>query len=155
MKQFDHYLYLCKLQDDKEAWRLFRQNLRALEYTHGLNVIHRDLKPSNVFLTTTMSTGGTDTEKGVVGDVKLGDFGLAVEKTRRNAELKTINASLAPISEVFSEADASVGTTARSFSFSRSNTYSSVTGGVGTFYYRYWYHHSHAITSTALSTARS
>lgn len=51
--------------DDIEAWRLFRQILEGLAYIHNEGMIHRDLKPSNIFLDAN-------------GDVKIGDFGLAV-----------------------------------------------------------------------------
>ncbi|KAI8850311.1 kinase-like domain-containing protein, partial [Chytridium lagenaria] len=47
-----------------EAWRLFRQVLEGLGYLHSLGVIHRDLKPSNLFMDS-------------LGNVKIGDFGLA------------------------------------------------------------------------------
>ena len=43
---------------------LFRQLIEALSFVHAKGVIHRDIKPSNVLLRD--------------GDVRLGDFGLAV-----------------------------------------------------------------------------
>ncbi len=45
---------------------LFRQICEALVFIHARNVIHRDIKPANIFLDN-------------MGDVKLGDFGLATD----------------------------------------------------------------------------
>ncbi|KAJ3151444.1 hypothetical protein HK101_001885, partial [Irineochytrium annulatum] len=50
--------------ETEEAWRLFRQVLEGLAYLHSIGVIHRDLKPSNLFIDS-------------LGNVKIGDFGLA------------------------------------------------------------------------------
>ncbi|KAJ2815705.1 eukaryotic translation initiation factor 2-alpha kinase, partial [Coemansia furcata] len=50
--------------DEKECWRLFAQILDGLNHIHQRGVIHRDLKPVNTFLDG-------------VGDIKIGDFGLA------------------------------------------------------------------------------
>lgn len=52
-----------------QKWKITRQVLEALAYIHGRGVIHRDIKPLNILI---------DAE----GNVKLGDFGLAVEKQR-------------------------------------------------------------------------
>lgn len=51
--------------DREECWRLFRQVIEGLCHLHAQGMIHRDLKPGNIFLDTN-------------GDVKIGDFGLAV-----------------------------------------------------------------------------
>eukprot|EP01113_Clastostelium_recurvatum_P042340 TRINITY_DN6857_c0_g1_i2.p1 TRINITY_DN6857_c0_g1~~TRINITY_DN6857_c0_g1_i2.p1 ORF type:complete len:1461 (+),score=371.59 TRINITY_DN6857_c0_g1_i2:29-4411(+) len=51
--------------DDDEIWKLFRQILEGMAYVHSQGIIHRDLKPSNIFFDS-------------CGDIKLGDFGLAV-----------------------------------------------------------------------------
>ncbi|KAI8909361.1 kinase-like domain-containing protein [Powellomyces hirtus] len=53
--------------DDEEGWRLFRQVLEGLAHIHSQGMIHRDLKPSNVFLDAN-------------GNVKIGDFGLALAR---------------------------------------------------------------------------
>ena len=51
-------------KEPKFIWRVFRQILEGLHYIHGQKIIHRDLKPENIFLDS-------------VGDIKIGDFGLA------------------------------------------------------------------------------
>lgn len=51
-------------KEPKFIWRIFGQILEGLHYIHGQKIIHRDLKPENIFLDT-------------VGDIKIGDFGLA------------------------------------------------------------------------------
>jgi len=52
-----------------EALGITQQICAALEHAHNNDIVHRDLKPGNVWLTTS-------------GDVKLGDFGLAVSLDR-------------------------------------------------------------------------
>jgi hypothetical protein len=51
---------------------LVREVLEALVYIHSSHLIHRDLKPANIFLKN--------------GEVKVGDFGLAVGATERDAQ---------------------------------------------------------------------
>lgn len=53
--------------DPPEIWRLFRQIVEGLVHIHAQGMMHRDLKPSNIFLDSN-------------GDVKIGDFGLAVTR---------------------------------------------------------------------------
>ncbi|BGP13397.1 hypothetical protein JCM10213_008556 [Rhodosporidiobolus nylandii] len=48
-----------------DSWRLLFQILSAMLHFTSLNILHRDLKPSNIFID-------------VKGDVRIGDFGLAV-----------------------------------------------------------------------------
>jgi len=54
--------------DPDEIWRMFRQISEAIDFLHSKNVIHRDIKPANIFI---------DSQ----GNIKLGDFGLAVKRT--------------------------------------------------------------------------
>lgn len=51
-------------EDENQVWRLLRQICEGLAHIHKNAVIHRDLKPSNIFIDS-------------IGDVKIGDFGLA------------------------------------------------------------------------------
>lgn len=53
-----------------EKTKMIKQILEALSYIHEQNLIHRDLKPSNIFL-----------DKNFI--VKLGDFGLATTKEKK------------------------------------------------------------------------
>ncbi|KAG0146222.1 hypothetical protein CROQUDRAFT_92989 [Cronartium quercuum f. sp. fusiforme G11] len=53
--------------EEEQVWRIARQIISGMAYFTSLNVIHRDLKPSNIFLD-------------AKGDVRIGDFGLAVNQ---------------------------------------------------------------------------
>ena len=134
--------------------------MEALEYIHGLNVIHRDLKPSNVFLTKTRSTSGRSFSSGgikshnnnnnnnksypkeniVIGDVKLGDFGLAVDKGRRENKI-VVNNLISAQNDTLELVDVersghSKCSLPTADTSSKLNTHSSLTGKVGSFYYR-------------------
>ncbi|KAK3601770.1 hypothetical protein CHS0354_016132 [Potamilus streckersoni] len=97
-----------ELYRDVDAfWRLLKQILSGLEYIHDQGIIHRDINPSNIFLTDTMC-------------IKIGDFGLATTKTRKNIlESKYF---------LESEKDESDGASVQN----TSEEYSSLSGGVGT-----------------------
>ncbi|POW06187.1 hypothetical protein PSTT_09072 [Puccinia striiformis] len=61
------------IESDRHIWRISRQILSGIAYFTSLNVIHRDLKPSNIFLD-------------VQGEVRIGDFGLAVNQNGGEVE---------------------------------------------------------------------
>ncbi|KAL8287446.1 hypothetical protein RQP46_003304 [Phenoliferia psychrophenolica] len=54
-------------ESEVDSWKHMFQILSAMLHFTSLNIIHRDLKPSNIFLD-------------VKGDVRIGDFGLAVNQ---------------------------------------------------------------------------
>lgn len=72
--------------EEEEAWRLFRQIVEGLHHVHSQGMIHRDLKPGNIFLDTN-------------GDVKIGDFGLAIGDEDDLENLKTPNGSRTKLNE--------------------------------------------------------
>lgn len=59
-----------------------RQLLEGLAYIHQQGIIHRDLKPGNIFLD-------------AHGDLKIGDFGLALGDARRLHNLQSTASLLA------------------------------------------------------------
>ena len=70
--------------DPPEIWRLFRQIVEGLVHIHAQGMMHRDLKPSNIFLDSN-------------GDVKIGDFGLAVTRTESAVHAGTNGRSDSPM----------------------------------------------------------
>lgn len=94
--------------EEEETWRLFRQIVEGLSYLHSQGMIHRDLKPGNVFLDTN-------------GDVKIGDFGLAVGNDRERERLaSTSTPTLTP------------STTTTTTAAAASDDVDTLTGGIGT-----------------------
>ncbi|VEU40406.1 unnamed protein product [Pseudo-nitzschia multistriata] len=119
---------------DSDVWRLVRQIVEALVYIHDRRIIHRDLKPGNIFL---------DSE----GNIRLGDFGLAT--TRRQDHSRASpgpdDAEELPPDEreVLYEAMEGLGVLlgentilSRSVVSHTSGGGESLTGGVGTTFYR-------------------
>ena len=58
---------------EREAARVFRPLLKALNHIHEQNIIHRDIKPGNILFTKE-------------GDIKLIDFGIAITAYQKNQE---------------------------------------------------------------------
>jgi eukaryotic translation initiation factor 2-alpha kinase 4 len=130
----ENHFQNCK-EDD--IWRVIRQIVEALAYLHSQQLIHRDLKPSNGTSLSLMLGDSTyhfdvvflDSE----GNIKLGDFGLAT-KNRQHAvnEVPELGHKLLDAIEdirpllgepaISSNTDVSTG--------------ESMTGGVGTTFYR-------------------
>jgi serine/threonine protein kinase len=125
---------LRKLIDEREVlaendvWRMVRQTLEALLYIHRRGIIHRDLKPGNIFL---------DAE----GNVRLGDFGLATTNRDKPELGKDTGGAQSQVSTVYSAIDDishllgnSINASSKLPSFSSAGE--SLTGGVGTTFYR-------------------
>ena len=115
-----------------EVWRVTRQIIDALVYIHSRSIIHRDLKPSNVFL---------DSER----NVRIGDFGLAtthrVADPANDADEDDASTNNLLRREVdsqrgfrdYSQQNASFS---RTVSKASCTSFESLTGGVGTTFYR-------------------
>ena len=69
-----------------EASRIMKQLLETINYLHSINIVHRDIKPENIML---MQNGK---------DIKVIDFGTAIELPKRKKLTKLIGTSyyLAP-----------------------------------------------------------
>lgn len=65
------------LTNNELRWKLFRQVLEGIRHIHDNNIIHRDIKPANIFI---------DQD----GNVKLGDFGLAVSSSKPGLDAATM-----------------------------------------------------------------
>jgi serine/threonine protein kinase len=127
---------LRKLIDEREVaklaendvWRMIRQTLEALLYIHRRGIIHRDLKPGNIFL---------DAE----GNVRLGDFGLATRNRDKPEQGKDRDGAKSEVTDVYSAIDDIshlLGNSVNSSSkvSTASSSGESMTGGVGTTFYR-------------------
>eukprot|EP01132_Coremiostelium_polycephalum_P010766 gene10766-13183_t len=65
--------------EDDDIWKLFRQIVEGMAYVHSQGIIHRDLKPSNIFFDS-------------CGDIKIGDFGLAITNSSKKSLALTTSA---------------------------------------------------------------
>ena len=59
------------------AYKVLRQILEGLVYIHSKGVVHRDLKPENIFFHSDVH----EKKAFYLGDIKIGDFGLATSGT--------------------------------------------------------------------------
>jgi len=114
--------------DINEVFRLVRQIVEALVYMHSRNVIHRDLKPGNLFL---------DSE----GNVRLGDFGLATKRRDKpkisvNDESEEVMAIYEAIDDISDLIGSPPNSTTHLSQSIQTSIGESMTGGVGTAFYR-------------------
>lgn len=140
--------------DSNEVWRLARQIIEALVYIHSRNIIHRDLvrsqpgfvlfekygvsssrylfatkKPGNIFL---------DSE----GNVRLGDFGLATKRkdttdtTSSTGEPDFQSSGVGALYHAIDDIRPLLGGSAQFSNISQFSVGESITGGVGTAFYR-------------------
>jgi len=65
-----------KLSENQIAY-VCRECLRALDYVHKLHRIHRDIKSDNILI-------------GSMGEIKLADFGVAVQLTNQRSKRNTL-----------------------------------------------------------------
>jgi len=68
---------------EREASRVLKQIVTAVEYMHKLGIVHRDIKPENILFQTT--------EEG--SDIKIVDFGLAKQQEARSPGRSFLKAS--------------------------------------------------------------
>uniref|UniRef100_A0A6U6FXU5 non-specific serine/threonine protein kinase n=2 Tax=Odontella aurita TaxID=265563 RepID=A0A6U6FXU5_9STRA len=120
--------------EENERFRLIRQIIEALNYIHKRGIIHRDLKPGNVFLDAPRNVRNlSGPTKDMFFDVRLGDFGLATtHRARPNAE---VNHQEEENSDVIDRKQNFESTHSNS-RMSRTSSTESLTGGVGTTFYR-------------------
>jgi len=60
-------------RDSREVYEIFIQVMEGLDYLHRKGIIHRDVKPANILMRHGQPSSSRSWE------VKLGDFGLAIE----------------------------------------------------------------------------
>jgi serine/threonine protein kinase len=69
--------------DAQYSMRIFYQLLLGLRYIHQQGLIHRDLKPSNIFILKTPSSGSAKSPSSNGDIVRIGDFGLTIDRSDR------------------------------------------------------------------------
>ena len=66
---------------ESKIWQLLREMLLCLKHVHASNIVHLDIKPSNFLIT-------------ALHEVKLADFGCAVDLSRHEQDIEQMGDSV-------------------------------------------------------------
>lgn len=78
------YLKVTHILSELTSGYIIKQILTALEYLHSINILHRDIKLSNILISAIHSREYCNI------DVKLSDFGLAIQSHHPDEEQFTL-----------------------------------------------------------------
>ena len=71
---------------ERYAIEIIQLMCKAVNYSNNLGIIHRDIKPDNIFITDT-------------GEVKLFDFGIAIDRKRSRSHADPVNHVFEPLAD--------------------------------------------------------